>query len=205
MAHKEFNENFDLTGKRAIITGAASGIGFEIAKMYARKGADIIVFDRSESEELEQYVKGLGREYMAYQCDITKGSERQGLVDAVIGRFGKIDILVNCAGVGLIDKAVDMTEEMWDLTMNVNLKGMFMLNQIVGRTMIENGGGKIINMASQAGIVALDKHIAYGVAKAGVIYMTKILCFEGAQYNFPNRYFNAHGRSCLGRRSGRSL
>ena len=106
--------------------------------MYARKGADIIVFDRAESDELKRYVEGLGREYLGYTGDITKGSDRQGVTDAAVARFGKIDILVNCAGVGLIDKAVDMTEEMWDLTMNVNLKGMFMLNQAVGRTMIEN-------------------------------------------------------------------
>ncbi len=182
MSFKEFDENFTLKDKCAIITGAASGIGFEIVKMYARKGADIIAFDLAKSDELEAYVKALGRRYVFYQGDITRAEDLQGVTDAACKEFGKIDILVNCAGVGMVDKAETLSEEMWDTTMNINLKGSVRMAQTVGRTMIANGGGKIINIGSQAGVVALDRHLAYGAAKAAIIYATKQFALEWAKY-----------------------
>jgi NAD(P)-dependent dehydrogenase (short-subunit alcohol dehydrogenase family) len=183
MSLKEFDENFSLKDKCAIITGAVSGIGFEIAKMYARKGANIVAFDLKKSDDLEEYVKGLGRKYIFSKGDITNTEDIQRATDTACSTFTKIDILVNCAGVGLTDKAEDISEEMWDTTMRVNLKGSVRMAQIVGRTMIANGGGKIINMGSQAGIVAIDKHLAYGAAKAGIIYATKQFALEWAKYN----------------------
>jgi len=183
MTFRGFDENFSLQGKTAFITGAASGIGLEIAKMYARKGADIIAFDLADTSDLGEYVKTQGSDFLGYQGDITRYDDIQASVNMSVAKFRRIDILVNCAGVGLIDKAEDLSEEIWDTTMNINLKGPFRLTQVVGRHMIENGGGKIISIASQAGIVAMDKHIAYGVSKAGIIYMTKLLALEWGKYN----------------------
>ncbi len=183
MSFKEFNEDFSLENKCAIVTGAVSGIGFEIAKMYARKGANVVAFDLNKSDELEEYIKGLGRKYVFFEGNVTKTEDLHKAVETACSAFGKIDILVNCAGVGLVDKAEDLSEEMWDTTMSVNLTGSVRMAQIVGRTMIANGGGKIINIGSQAGVVALDKHLAYGVAKAGIIYATKQFALEWAKYN----------------------
>lgn len=183
MASGEFDENFSLFGKTALITGAASGIGLCIAKMYARKGADIIAYDIADTQELERYVRGLDRMFLSLQADITIKEQSERAVEEALKVFPKIDILVNCAGVGLIDKAERLSEEIWDKTMDINLKGPYLLTQIVGRTMIKNGGGKIILIASQAGIVAMDKHLAYGVSKAGLIYMAKLFGLEWASYN----------------------
>lgn len=183
MSFAGFDENFSLMGKNALITGAASGIGLEIAELYARKGADIIAFDIEKSRELEEYVHNQGRKYYGIQCDIADTQDTRTAVSKVEKEFGNIDILVNCAGVGLIAPAEDMTEEMWDKTMSVNIRGLFFLTQCVGRNMIKNGGGKIISIASQAGIVGMDQHVAYGVSKAGIIYMTKLLAFEWSKYN----------------------
>lgn len=183
MPFKPFNEDFSLKNKCAIVTGASSGIGYEIVKMYARKGADIVAFDINPQSEQQEYVTGLGCKYIYYKGDVTKTEDLKGVVDTACSEFGKIDILVNCAGVGLTDKAEDLSEQMWDTTMAVNLKGSVRMAQFVGRSMIKNGGGKIINIGSQAGVVALDKHLAYGAAKAAVIYATKQFAMEWAKYN----------------------
>lgn len=183
MEFNGFDNNFMLTGKNAFITGAASGIGLEIAKLFANKGANIIAFDLKHSEELKRHVQKQGVDYLELTADITDGRQAQSAVDKACAKLRKIDILINSAGVGLIEKAENMTEDMWDLTMNVNIRGLFFLTQKIGRTMIANGGGKIISIASQAGIVALDKHAAYGVSKAGIIYMTKQLGYEWGKYH----------------------
>lgn len=181
---KGFNENFSLQGKNAIITGAANGIGFAIAKMFARKGCNIVAFDLSpDLSHIESYVTNQGRKFLGFSGDVKDKQALQSMTDKSLETFGKIDILVNCAGVGIIDSAEKLKEEVWDLTMDVNLKAPFILSQIVGRTMMQNGGGKIINIASQAGVVALDKHIAYSSSKAGLIMLTKVLALEWGKYN----------------------
>lgn len=181
--YKDFNEEFSLTGKHAVVTGSSSGIGLEVAKMYIRKGADIAAFDLKESVELKNYAKEKGVRYLFCSGDITKSEVIRDSVKRVIQEFGKIDILVNCAGVGFLEMAAQSTEKVWDLTMSVNLTGAVRMALQVGKTMIENGGGSIINMASQAGVVALESHLAYGTAKAGLIQATKQLALEWGQYN----------------------
>lgn len=181
--YKNFNEDFSLENKTAVITGAANGIGIEIAKMFARKGADIVSFDMKRSLELEEYVIAQGRKVLSVTGDITRKADIDALVNEAIQTFKKIDVLVNCAGVGFLEMAAESTDKVWDLTMAVNLTGTTNMSLAVGKTMIENKEGCIINIASQAGVVALERHLAYGTSKAGVIQMTKQLALEWGQYN----------------------
>lgn len=181
--YKNFNEDFSLENKTAVITGAASGIGIEIAKMFARKGADIVSFDMKRSLELEEYVTAQGRKVLSVTGDITRKADIDALVNETIQTFKKIDVLVNCAGVGFLEMAAESTDKVWDLTIAVNLTGTTNMSLAVGKTMIENKEGCIINIASQAGVVALERHLAYGTSKAGVIQMTKQLALEWGQYN----------------------
>lgn len=181
--YKNFNEDFSLKNKTAVITGAANGIGIEIAKMFARKGADIVSFDMKRSLELEEYVIAQGRNVLSVTGDITRKADIDALVNETIQTFKKIDVLVNCAGVGFLEMASESTDKVWDLTMAVNLTGTTNMSLAVGKTMIENKEGCIINIASQAGVVALERHLAYGTSKAGVIQMTKQLALEWGQYN----------------------
>lgn len=181
--YKNFSEDFSLENKTAVITGAANGIGIEIAKMFARKGADIVSFDMKRSQELEEYVIAQGRKVLSVTGDITRKTDIDTLVSETIQIFKKIDVLVNCAGVGFLEMAEESTDKVWDLTMAVNLTGTTNMSLAVGKTMIENKEGCIINIASQAGVVALERHLAYGTSKAGVIQMTKQLALEWGQYN----------------------
>lgn len=181
--YKNFSENFSLKNKTAVITGAANGIGLEIAKMFARKGADIVSFDMKRSQELEDSVIAQGRKVLSVTGDITRKTDIDALVSETIQTFKKIDILVNCAGVGFLEMAEESTDKVWDLTMAVNLTGTTNMSLAVGKTMIENKEGCILNIASQAGVVALERHLAYGTSKAGVIQMTKQLALEWGQYN----------------------
>lgn len=102
--------------------------------------------------------------------------------DSAINHFGRIDILVNSAGIAILEKAQSLSEEKWDLTMNLNLKASFLMAQLVGRQMITQQEGSIVNMASQVGVIALDEHVAYCASKAAVISMTQVLAYEWGQY-----------------------
>jgi len=171
--------SFSIEGKIAAITGAASGIGLAIAQMFVAKGATIAVMDMLE-DQAHATAEQLGNNSAAFRVNVTDVESVNSAVSAAVAHFGRIDILVNSAGVVALDPAESVTQADWSKQIDVNLSGTFYVNQAVGRVMLEAGGGKIINMASQAGSIALDQHAAYCASKWGVIGLSKVLASEWA-------------------------
>lgn len=169
--------DFRLDGKTALVTGGAAGIGAAIAAAYAAKGARIAVVDLNETVAAET-ASGLTTESRGFHCDVTDADSVRGTVDTVLDVFGQVDILVNSAGVVHLALAEELSVKAWDATIDVNLKGTFLMCQAVGRSMLEAGGGVIVNMASQAASVALDQHVAYCASKFGVVGVSKVLAAE---------------------------
>jgi len=174
-----------LEGKVALVTGAARGIGRACALAMAEAGADVVLGlkDRSTGEELVGEIKKMGRRGLPVQMDISHLDQIQTAVDRGISHFGHIDILVNNAGIGAPNKAEDVNETDFDATINVNLKGTFFTAQAVGREMIKQQSGRIINISSQAGFVALETESIYCMTKAAISHLTKCLALEWAKYN----------------------
>lgn len=183
MDYRNFDINFGADGKTVLVTGAAEGIGRATAIMFARKGANIVCFDLKGGEHTKEEVEKLGRRFVSVVGDITKDEDIKRAVDTAIREFGKIDVLINCAGIGILEKVEEVTDSIWQKTFDVNLTGSFKMTREVGKTMLKNGGGKIVCIASQAGVVALDKHVAYGCTKAGIIQLVKQCALEWARYN----------------------
>jgi dehydrogenase/reductase SDR family protein 4 len=178
-------DSFSLSGKVALVTGGSRGIGKAIAMGLAKFGADVAVTSRKlpDLEEVAAEIKGLGRRSMAVATHVGRIDEIKNLVPKVKDEFGRIDILVNNAGTNpTMDPAIDIEERAWDSIMNLNLKGLFFLSQVVAKQMKEQGGGKIINVASVAGITP-DILPVYSISKAGVIMATKVMAQQWAQYN----------------------
>jgi glycerol dehydrogenase len=176
-----FDKDFGLTGKVALVTGAAAGIGRAIADLYVDKGADVVLVDVSPAvQDAARELAARGRRTLGIVADLTVTETVQGVVAQALAEFRAIDILVNNAGAALLEPAQSMSEDYWDRTMAINLKAPFILSQLVGRAMIAAGRGKIINIASQAGVIALDRHVAYCASKGGIIMMTKVLALEWA-------------------------
>jgi len=177
-------EAFSLSGKVALVTGGSRGIGRAIAIGLAKFGADVAVTSRKlpDLEEVAAEIKGLGRRSMAVATHVGRMDEINSLVPKVKEELGRIDILVNNAGTNpTMDQALDIEERAWDSIMNLNLKGLFFLSQAVARLMKEQGGGKIINVASVAGLTP-DILPVYSISKAGVIMATKVMAQQWAQY-----------------------
>jgi len=176
---------FNLEGKSALITGGSRGIGEATAIAFAKAGADVAVTSRKlpELERVAGEVTKLGRKAMALACHVGRVDQLQPVVDKVVAEFGKIDILINNAGTSFYMPAIELNEKGWDSVLNTNLKGLFFLSQFVGRVMKENGGGKIINVASTAGVRAQVPTIHYSISKAGVIMTTAALAKEWAPFN----------------------
>ncbi|QPE19073.1 D-threitol dehydrogenase [Providencia rettgeri] len=170
-----YSTNFSLDGKVALITGGAAGIGFAIAQLYVEKGAKVALIDKSD--KVIKTAEKLGNS-IGIQCDITNSEAVSQMVKQVVEHYGTLDIVVNSAGIVALAPAENLSESDWDLTMNVNLKGTFLVCQVAGNVMINNGKGKIINMASQAGVIALDQHAAYCASKAAIIGLTQVLALE---------------------------
>lgn len=184
MGFKGFDKNFNITDKVALITGGANGIGKAVAELYLEKGAKIAILDLSNDDITSGQDKEENMSTLALKCDVTDEKSINNAVEKVKDYFGKIDILVNCAGIALLDDAENISNEYWQKTIDINLTGTFKMSQSVAKVMIEqNFGGKIINLASQAAIIALDNHVAYGASKSGIIGMTKVLALEWAKYN----------------------
>ncbi len=177
--------SFDLTGRVALVTGAARGLGHAISLALANAGADVALGlrDRKTGGELAGAIEKMGRRVLPLQMDVTKRDQIASAVKETVTRFGRIDILVNNAGLGPENPAEAVREEDFDLTLAVNLKGTFFVSQEVGKVMIGQKYGRIINLGSQAGTVALPGESIYCMTKAAIAHLTKCLAIEWGQHN----------------------
>ncbi|CAM4055941.1 SDR family oxidoreductase [Serratia silvae] len=171
-----------LQGKVALITGGAAGIGLAIAKCYLQNGAQVVLLDRAP--QVVQIAQQLDQQQaLGIVMDVTDKASVEQVVAQANVHFGRLDVLVNSAGIVVLYPAEELPEDAWDNTMAVNLKGVFLTSQAVGHYFIRQGSGCIINLASQAGVVALPNHLAYCASKAGVIGLTQVLALEWGPHN----------------------
>jgi NAD(P)-dependent dehydrogenase (short-subunit alcohol dehydrogenase family) len=171
---------FDLDGRTALVTGASRGLGRAIALALAHAGADVAlgVREPSTADDLVAQIESMGRRAIAVRMDVLDLGQITTAVDDVVARLGRLDILVNNAGVSPEDPAESVTEANFDLTMSVNVKGVFFASQAAGRAMIRQGFGRIISLSSQAGFVALPTESVYCMSKAAVAHLTRCLAVE---------------------------
>ncbi len=178
-------DRFSLAGRRALVTGASKGIGAEICAVFAEAGADIVAVARDEGglAEVARTVEARGRRCLTIPADLADTDQTRAAAIRALAEWGTIDILVNNAAIALIEPALTAPVENWDLTMAVNIRAPFILSQALAPAMIAQRWGKIINISSQTGVIALDDHAAYATSKGGLNALTKSLCVEWARHN----------------------
>jgi NAD(P)-dependent dehydrogenase (short-subunit alcohol dehydrogenase family) len=181
----EWEKRFSLVGRRALVTGATKGIGFEACKVLADAGADIVAVGRDAEglAEVRLAVEKLGRRCVPIAADLATVEGPQAAAKAALAAFGTIDILLNNAGVTTVKSIIDTPVDDWEWVNNVNLRAPFLLAQALAPNMIKQRMGKIINVSSQSGVVALQDHGAYGASKGGLNMLTKVMTIEWAKYN----------------------
>lgn len=171
--------------KNAVVTGSARGIGAAIAKKLASKGLNVVVSDVLEAE-LRQTVKeieSIGVKSLGVKADVSKKKDVEKLVKTTVKKFGSIDFLINNAGITRDNLSVRMTEEEWDMVLNINLKGTFLCSQAAAMEMMKNKFGRIVNLASVSGILGTPGQANYASSKAGVIALTKSFARELGKRN----------------------
>jgi NAD(P)-dependent dehydrogenase (short-subunit alcohol dehydrogenase family) len=180
-----WQERFSIAGRKALVTGATKGIGAEIVRVFLEAGADVAAVgrDRDGFEAGRQAAQQAGRDYVAIEADLSSVDDPGKAAEEALKHFGRIDILVNSAGVAITDPILEASVEDWDTTMNVNLRAPFLLARAVAPGMIERRSGKIINISSQTGVIALPDHAAYASSKAALNALTKSMTAEWARHN----------------------
>ncbi len=168
---------YSLEGKTAIITGGAAGIGWATAEFFHNKGVKLVLADLNP--DVDKLAKSLGDNAIGVPGNVCDLDYPGKVIEAGVKAFGQIDILVNCAGIVALEDAEIISADDWNRTISINLSASFFMAQAVGKYMIDNKiSGSIVNMASQAGVIALDKHVAYCASKGGIIAMTKVMAKE---------------------------
>ena len=171
----------EFTDRIVLVTGAAQGIGLATAEWFAEHGGTIVGVDRSERlPEVLDTLPGEGHHAIVH--DLCAPGAAGHVTDKAVATAGRLDILVNSAGIALLDTALDLSEDAWRSTLDLNLTASFLMAQAAGKVMIEQSYGRIVNLASQASVVALDRHVAYCASKAAVVGMTKVLAAEWAAH-----------------------
>lgn len=180
-----WTDRFALTGRKAFVTGASKGIGAEICAVFADAGADVVAVARDAPglANTAATVRGRGRDCLTVTADLGDVASTQAAAATALAAWGTIDILVNCAAITHVGPATTFPVDQWDQIMAVNLRAPFLLAQALGPGMIAQGWGKIINISSQTGVIALDDHAAYASSKGGLNALTKSLCAEWARFN----------------------
>ena len=177
---------FDLTGKKGLVTGAAVGIGRACAVALARAGADVAIVDLNAQagEQTAAEIRQFGRESLFVPCDVTRRDQVQAMVRRVAERFGRLDVAVNNAGIGILGADEEIAQDAWDKVIAVNLTGVFLCAQAEAQQMIRQQPteGKIINMASMSAVIC-NCNASYNASKAGVVQMTRMLAAEWGRYN----------------------
>jgi 3-oxoacyl-[acyl-carrier protein] reductase len=177
----EGDTSVKVKNKVALVTGGSSGIGKAITLLLAREGADLVInYAHSDPEAMKvaEQVRALGRKALPIRADVSNHSAVRAMVDKALADFRRIDILVNNAGITIRAFLWDLTEEIWDRVVDVDLKGTFLCSKAVSEAMVREGGGKIVNIASIRAIEGSDSSMHYAAAKAGVIALTKSLARE---------------------------
>jgi NAD(P)-dependent dehydrogenase (short-subunit alcohol dehydrogenase family) len=176
---------FDLSGQVGLVTGAARGLGRAISLAMAHAGADIALGLRElrDADDLVREVASMGRRVLPVQMDVAQLDQIFSAVDDVVDEFGRLDVLVNNAGISRSDPAEDVEESDFAAMLDVNLRGTFFVSQAAGRVMIRQGYGRIVNLSSQAGFVALPTESVYCMTKAAIAHLTKCLAVEWGRHN----------------------
>lgn len=171
-----------LEGRVAIVTGAGQGMGQAFARALAAAGAHVAVaeLNADTGEAAAAEIRAAGHHATAYQVDVRRRDQIQAMVDDLVARHGRVDILINNAGLAAGGPSEDVTDEQWDLVYGVMLKGLFLCSQVAGRVMIAQGSGVVLNICSMAGIGGWAKRALYTPAKAGAISLTQVLGVEWA-------------------------
>ena len=174
---------FDLTGKKGYVTGAGSGLGRAIAHGLAEAGATVLVCDinQESAENVAQEIRSQNGSARALSIDVSQKSQVEGLVQTTAEELGGLDFAFNNAGILKLGKPEDLSEADWQEELNIDLTGVFLCCQAVGRYMIKHGGGKIVNTASISGLV-VNSGLTYSTAKAGVIQLTRVLAMRWARH-----------------------
>ncbi len=179
-------EIFSLSGKSAIVTGGSKGLGKAMAQALAEAGADVLITSRHQ-DEVEETAAAIhsatGQRIIGVQADVTKRDDVEAMVQRALTEFGKIDVLVNNAGINIRKPLLELSDDEWQQVMDINLTGPMLCARAVGRHMVERRSGKVINISSTLGVIGIPGRTPYASTKGGLIQFTRTLALEWAPYN----------------------